>query len=59
MWKLKFARIKFGTWIWKKLSNTGLLLNFNAFMSQNWEKSLTFVFSVEQKLSVQRTIFSK
>ena len=58
--EIKIDLDKFDTWTWRKPSNTKLLLNFNAFLSQILgKKVLVCVFSIEQKLSVQRTISSK
>ena len=50
---------KFDTWTWRKPSNTGLLLNCNALCQKFGKKVLFCVFSIEQKLPVQRTISSK
>ena len=37
MWK-KINLDKFDTWTWRKLSNSGILLNFNAFCTKIWKK---------------------
>ena len=50
---------KFDTWTSRKPSNIGLILNCNAFCPKIWKKVLFCVFSIEQKLPVQRTISSK
>ena len=38
--EIKINLDKFDTWTWRKPSNTGLLLNFNAFCPRIWKKGL-------------------
>ena len=38
--EIKINLDKFDTWTWRKPSNTGLLLNFNAFCPKIWKKGL-------------------
>ena len=38
--EIKINLDKFDTWTWRKPSNTGLLLNFNAFCPNIWKKGL-------------------
>ena len=57
--EIKINWDKFDSWTWRKPSNNELLLNVNAFCPKIWKKVLFFVFSIEQKLSVQRTDSSK
>ena len=38
--EIKINLDRFDTWTWRKPSNTGLLLNFNAFCPKIWKKGL-------------------
>ena len=57
--EIKINSDKFDTWSSRKPFNAGLLLNFSAFCLTIWKEILFFVFSIKQKLSVQRLSLPK
>ena len=55
--EIKINLDKFDTWTWRKPSNTGLLLNFNAFCRKIWKKGLILCLPNRAKITCSTDYF--